>query len=99
MSQILRIVRLTFQADKTRDFEQIFKESQPLIEAFEGCMGVELKRDFSKPNVYYTVSRWQCHEDLDKYRASQLFKTTWTKTKALFSEKAAAYSLINEWES
>lgn len=93
MKPLLRIVRLTFIPDKTREFEQIFKESQPLIAAFEGCIGVEAKKDFDSPNVYYTVSYWKSHDDLENYRHSELFKSVWAKTKILFNEKAMAFSL------
>jgi quinol monooxygenase YgiN len=71
----------------------IFDNSAPLIRAFPGCIEVRLMQDYTAPNVIYTVSRWQNHESLENYRNSALFKNTWAQTKALFCEKALAYSL------
>lgn len=90
---IKRIVRLEFQPDKTRNFENIFQESKSLIKAFEGCQYLELCKDVTADNVYYTVSHWQDAAALEAYRQSELFTTTWARTKALFCEKPKAYSL------
>lgn len=95
MTHLLRIVRLSFMPELTDKFEQIFKESQPLIAAFDGCLGVEAKRDVTSPNVYYTVSHWKSQDDLENYRHSELFKTTWAKTKILFNDKPMAFSLVD----
>ena len=95
MTPLLRIVRLSFMPDKTVDFKEIFSASQPLIAAFDGCLGVEIKADAAFPDVFYTVSHWRSAEDLEKYRHSELFKSTWAKTKVLFKEKAMAYSLVD----
>ncbi|MCZ2101263.1 MAG: antibiotic biosynthesis monooxygenase [Chitinophagales bacterium] len=98
MTPLLRIVRLSFIPDKTELFVEIFKTSQPLIAAFDGCLGVEIKVDATAPDVYYTVSRWRSIDDLEKYRHSELFQTTWSKTKILFKEKAMAFSLMDVLE-
>lgn len=90
---IKRIVRLEFQPDKTESFENIFQESKILIKAFDGCEYLELCKDVTADNVYYTVSHWLDADALEAYRQSALFTHTWAKTKALFSEKPKAYSL------
>ena len=95
MITVLRIVRLSFVPENIAAFEQIFRDAQPLIASFDGCLGVEVKRDFEQHNVYYTVSRWRSHADLQNYRQSELFRTTWAKTKVLFDEKPKAFSLCD----
>ena len=90
---ITRIVRMVFIKEKTQEFEAIFEESKLKIRAREGCQYLSLHRDHHLANVYYTVSKWNSQEDLDAYRHSDLFRTTWAKTKALFTEKPSAYSL------
>lgn len=91
--EIIRIVRLSFQEEKVSDFIEIFEYSKLLIRSFEGCMGLKLLRDHHHQNVFYTYSVWQSNDHLEKYRNSELFKTTWQKTKLLFNTKAMAFSL------
>jgi quinol monooxygenase YgiN len=95
MSTITRIVRLSFAEENTKVFEAIFEATKNSIRTFEGCQHLELHRDVNHPNVYYTLSWWQSAESLEAYRQSDLFQTTWAKTKALFNAKAMAYSLSN----
>lgn len=90
---LIRLVRMTFCPDGVPDFLQIFRESQPLIRAFPGCRHVELLRDLGEPNVYVTHSHWDDAAALDRYRQSELFRTTWAKTRLLFAERPTAYSL------
>lgn len=82
-----------FQEDKTEDFLKIFEESKNLIRAFEGCEHLELWQDIDLPNVFCTYSHWMDENCLEKYRQSELFRSTWVKTKVLFSEKPQAFSL------
>jgi quinol monooxygenase YgiN len=91
---IKRIVKLTFQEDKIDDFKQIFEESKNQIRQRAGCMHVELLQDIAKTNVFFTLSYWDSEADLEAYRQSELFKTTWAKTKILFSDKPAAWSVL-----
>ena len=93
MSEITRIVRLSFAPENTSAFVEIFKESRDLIRARKGCIHLELNKDIDHANVYYTISRWESPDDLDSYRQSELFKTTWAKTKVLFNDKPVAYSV------
>lgn len=41
----------------------------------------------------FTLSHWESEENLEQYRQSELFKSTWAKTKVLFREKAQAWTL------
>ena len=94
MSEITRIVRLSFEEDKVDAFLNIFEGSKVLIGSFEGCMHLQLMKDFHHSNVYYTFSKWSSHLALENYRQSDLFKKTWAKTKVLFDAKPLAYSLV-----
>jgi len=53
---------------------------------------MELLRQVNNPNVLFTLSHWENEDALNAYRASELFADTWKKTKALFAEKAEAWS-------
>lgn len=90
---LIRIVRMTFQPGKTANFLEIFRQSQPLIRAFEGCLHVELLQDAGNPLIYSTLSHWRDAEALENYRQSELFRTTWAETKILFADKPQAFSL------
>lgn len=90
---IIRIVKMTFQEDKTADFLKVFNESKHLIASFEGCTHLKLLNDINNPNIYFTYSHWNGSEYLEKYRNSDLFASVWAKTKVLFSAKAEAWSV------
>lgn len=84
---------MSFNAAELDTFLNIFHESSPKIRAFEGCRYLSLHRDHHHHAVYFTVSRWDSQEHLDNYRHSDLFRSTWSKTRVLFAEKPSAYSL------
>jgi (4S)-4-hydroxy-5-phosphonooxypentane-2,3-dione isomerase len=90
---IKRIVKLSFQQDKIEDFKLIFEQSKNLIRQRAGCLHVELLQDIAKSNVFFTLSYWEDEADLEAYRQSELFVSTWAKTKILFSDKPAAWSV------
>ena len=90
---IKRIVKLTFQPERVTDFQTIFEESKEKIAAFEGCQYLELLREKSKGNIFFTYSFWESEEALNNYRHSELFQTTWAKTKLLFSDKPEAWTV------
>ncbi len=91
---ITRIVRLSFVPEKVTAFIDIFDSSKDAISAFPGCQGVVMMRDVDHDHVYYTYSLWVSNEALQSYRESELFNTTWAKTKVLFNDKPLAFSLI-----
>ena len=91
---IKRIVKLTFRENEIEAFEKIFEESKNKIKAREGCYHVELLQSSDFPNIFFTFSLWENESALDAYRHSELFITTWAKTKVLFSEKPAAWTVI-----
>jgi quinol monooxygenase YgiN len=90
---LIRIVRMTFKAEYIKDFEQIFDDSKAKIRAMNGCNRLELLRDLETTNVFMTYSYWDNATALENYRQSELFRSTWAKTKILFAEKPLAYSV------
>ncbi len=96
---IRRIVKMTFQNDKIDDFLAIFNESHPKIRAFPGCAHLELWRAQTPENVLFTYSHWENEAALENYRHSELFRTTWAKTKVLFADKPQAWSVDQIAES
>lgn len=90
---IRRIVKMTFKEGNEDKFLEIFKNSGHLIRAFDGCHGVDLLRATQSPNIFFTYSHWESEDHLNTYRHSELFQTTWASTKALFADKAEAWSV------
>ena len=90
---IIRIVKMTFEPSKTKDFIQVFDASKELIRNFEGCSHLKLLNDINSPNIFFTYSHWESEAHLDAYRSSELFQTTWARTKVLFAAKPEAWSV------
>lgn len=90
---ILRIVKMKFKPEKCDEFLQLFERYHSQISGFKNCHGVELLQDIHDPSVYFTYSKWESEDDLNHYRNSELFKGVWSQTKALFDQKAEAWSV------
>jgi heme oxygenase (mycobilin-producing) len=90
---IKRIVKMSFQPERTEEFKTIFRTSWQQIKGFEGCRHVELLQDEKDPSVFFTFSLWESEEHLNKYRNSELFSRVWGSTKKLFREKAEAWTV------
>ncbi len=88
MSEIQRLVRMSFQPDRIPDFMEVFEASKENIRNFPGCIALNLIVDIEDSSVIYTSSIWRAVEDLENYRNSELFIQTWRKTKIHFKEKA-----------
>ena len=88
-----RIVKMTFQTEKTDLFLDNFHKNKQKIRNFEGCLSLELFRDKNDQSTFFTYSWWKAEDDLNKYRNSDLFKTVWSETKILFSDKPEAWSI------
>ena len=95
---MIRIVKMHFREDKTENFLELFTEVFPKISTFPGCTKLELLRDINDPAVFFTYSTWDKEESLEAYRNSELFKSTWVRTKVLFANKAAAWSVEREMQ-
>ncbi len=89
---IRRIVHMTFEADAVDTFVAIFERSCEQIRAFPGCRELTLLQDIDQPNRFSTYSLWDDSESLESYRQSDLFRSTWAKTKVLFSDRPGAVS-------
>lgn len=90
---IKRIVKLVFKEGEVENFKKIFSESKSKIRGFEGCHHVELLQARDEPYIFFTLSIWENEEALNRYRHSELFQSTWKKTKALFNDKPLAWSV------
>lgn len=84
---------MTFKPDEVENFLSLFDRVHPHIEQMQGCCKVELHSQAGCPNVMFTLSLWDSVEALENYRNSELFKSTWTQTKKLFSDKPQAWSI------
>lgn len=88
-----RIVKMEFREDTTEEFLKNFEVVKKKIRNFPGCSFLELYRDKNNETIFFTYSRWNTENDLENYRKSDLFKSVWSKTKPLFSERAQAWSV------
>ena len=89
----VRIVKMSFDPLKIDEFLANFDAKKQYIRSFNGCEFLELYRDKENRNVFFTYSYWKCEADLDNYRHSELFKSVWAETKALFNGKPEAWSV------
>ena len=90
---LVRIVKMSFDAEKIDLFLDIFDVNKEKIRNTKGCNLLELYRDKTNTNVFFTYSYWKAENDLENYRNSELFNEVWSKTKALFNDKPQAWSV------
>lgn len=93
---IVRIVKMTFKPNETAKFLQLFEERKKTIRDFDGCRHLELWQEAGNEQVFFTYSIWDSEQHLNKYRFSSFFKDTWSKTKVLFADRPAAWSVIQK---
>jgi len=91
---LIRVVRMTFQADQTTAFLEIFRASESKIRSFVGCRYLELWQDAGAPHIYCTYSHWDSEAALNNYRQSELFAGVWAATKKLFLAPPLAFSSV-----
>ncbi|MFC5191991.1 putative quinol monooxygenase [Algoriphagus aquatilis] len=89
---LIRIVRMTFRPEEVEAFLKNFEANKLSIRNSPGCKHLELWQDDHEKNIFMTYSHWESEEALNKYRDSELFKSVWSFTKALFAEKPQAFS-------
>lgn len=87
---------MTFKEGNTIAFQELFEIVKDKIVKFEGCRSVKLLRDINNPCIFFTYSKWDNETALNNYRKSAFFDDTWTKTKALFSDKPEAWSVAEQ---
>ena len=88
-----RIVKMSFDPEKVKDFLAVFNTNKIQIRTFPGCYHLELWNSKTEPNVFFTYSFWEDEAALQAYRSSDLFNQTWAKTKVLFNDKPIAWSV------
>ncbi len=93
----IRIVKMSFKADKVEDFLTNFNDNKEKIRNTSGCNFLELYRDKTNPTIFFTYSYWETEQDLSNYRNSDLFKNVWANTKILFNGKPEAWSVDKVW--
>lgn len=89
----VRIVKMGFKPENIEAFLENFKVNKSKIRNFEGCLFLELYRDKTKPNQFFTYSYWEDESALENYRNSDLFKGLWADTKIFFNQKPEAWSV------
>ena len=89
---LIRVVRMTFRLEEAPAFLENFEAHKSLIRNFPGCQHLELWQDQNQKNIFVTYSHWESEAALNQYRDSELFKSVWSFTKTLFSEKPQAWS-------
>ncbi|HRV56410.1 MAG: antibiotic biosynthesis monooxygenase [Mangrovimonas sp.] len=94
----VRIVKMSFHEDLVDRFLDNFNQNKAAIRSFEGCKLLELYRDKTNANQFFTYSYWEHVDDLENYRNSELFKKVWSETKVLFNAKPEAWS-VDKYES
>ena len=93
---IVRVVKMVFLPEQVGDFVRLFDERKETIRNFPGCLHLELWREAGTEHIFFTYSHWESEQALDHYRFSDFFKETWSLTKALFAQKAEAWSVVQE---
>ena len=89
---ITRIVKMQFRPEEVSGFIELFESQCEAIRAFHGCNYLALLQDANDTAIFFTHSVWDSTDALEAYRNSELFKSTWARTKALFAGKPVAWS-------
>lgn len=90
---LTRIVKMKFKEEKVVEFEQKFISIKEKIRNQPGCHSVVLLHDMTDLSIFFTYSIWSDEADLNRYRNTDFFRTTWQHTKLLFDAKPEAWSL------
>jgi heme-degrading monooxygenase HmoA len=93
---IHRLVQMSFRTEEIAGFIEFFESRKATIRGFEGCCHLELWQDAAHGNIFFTYSIWETEEYLNRYRFSDFFKDTWSRTKELFDKKSQAWSVIRK---
>lgn len=92
---LVRIVHMTFHPEQVEAFRALFEQTAPQIRAFPGCRHLELWQQADEASRFTTYSLWENQAALDSYRASTLFRSTWTKTRQWFAAPPTALSFCS----
>jgi quinol monooxygenase YgiN len=61
---LIRVVRMTFRAEKVGEFLENFAANKEKIRNFPGCHHLELWQDENQQNIFTTYSHWESEEAL-----------------------------------
>jgi len=89
----VRIVKMSINPKKIDVFLNNFNNNKEKIRNFNGCQLLELYRDKTQNNIFFTYSYWNTTADLENYRKSELFKLVWSTVKPLFNDRPMAWSV------
>jgi len=90
---LVRIVKLSLQEEKIKEFISNFNKQKESIRHFPGCQFLELYNDKQAKNVFFTYSYWDNEDALNNYRHSEIFQGIWAVTKPMFNAKPEAWSV------
>jgi heme-degrading monooxygenase HmoA len=90
---LIGIVKMSFAEAHIDTFTNLFNSKKEQIRNFPGCRLLELYRDKTTKNIFFTYSYWDNETDLENYRNSELFSDVWSQTKVLFNDKPHAWSV------
>lgn len=90
--KITRLVKLSLSEDYLDTFLSSFEKKKQQIVSYEGCLTVDLFLDSTNKGVCFTVSTWTSEEDLEAYRQSDWFQSTWQEVKQHFTAKPEAWT-------
>ena len=89
---IIRIVKLTFIQEEVENFINAYNLNKDKIIAFSGCLHLELLNDVNNKQIFFTYSKWEDNEALERYRSSVFFQELWSKVSRIFSDKPLAWT-------
>lgn len=90
---IKRLVKLTIDTNHVDSFMKLYEIANTQIIKQNGCSYLSINKVAGTVNEYFTFSIWASHQDLDHYKKTELFKTTWKAMKVYFIAPAQAWSL------
>jgi quinol monooxygenase YgiN len=93
---VIRLVKMTFRNDCVEPFLSLFHQYKEEIRNSEGCTQLQLLRDHSNPQIFFTISTWMHPDFINQYRNSEIFGIVWPQTKAMFAAPAEAWTVTNE---
>ena len=100
MSMYVIIWEYQVRADRTAEFEKIYKSNGTWAELFRkgtGYISTELLRDKMQPQKYITVDQWHSAEDHETFYA--LYKKEYEALDAQCEGLTERESLFGKWET
>lgn len=93
---LIRIVKMEFKKEEIGSFKRLFSSNKEKIRAQPGCHGLKLLEEQNGSGTFFTYSLWESEDHLNNYRNSDLFREVWKNTKAMFADRAKAWSCKEE---